>query len=462
MQFLISYCIINSGEIMENVIDYIKEHKLIKSGEVVGVACSGGRDSICLLHYLNSIKADLDCEVVAVNVDHGIRQTSAFDTEFVMQFCKNNGIRAYKFKAEALKVAKEEKLTVEQAARKVRYGIFETVIKKGLVDKIALAHHMQDQAETVLLNIIRGAGLSGAKGMEPTRDGIYIRPMLETPREEIMSYLDENNLEFVEDETNADNTFSRNYIRNVIMPAFRRHFKSVDKNIVSFASICKQDDEFINSQIDMGTMIETKEFVKIPLTYFYQPKAIVNRILMKVLSKYAKQDIEKKHIKMIEEFALEANNGNIISLPFKIKVLKEYDYIVIGDIKKKEVTGEYPFKSGKLKIEGYGIIRSTISKVRTEPKIHQHIIDADRLPTNAVWRFRKEGDVFSPLGLGGTKKLKEYFIDKKVPQRMRDVIPVLASDNKILAVADIEIAEEIKITENTRSYYKVNYEKDLM
>ena len=447
---------------MERVLDYIKQNNLIKSGEIIGVACSGGRDSICLLHYLNSIKADLDCEIVAVNVDHGIRQTSALDTEFVMQFCKSNGIRAYKFKGEALKVAKEEKLTIEQAARKVRYGVFETVVKKGLVDKIALAHHLNDQAETVLLNIIRGCGLTGAKGMEPVRDEIYIRPMLSTPREEVMAYLDEHSLEYVEDETNKDNSYSRNYIRNIVLPALRKHFNGVDKNIVNFANICKTDDEYINKNVNYGGLLETAETTKIPLSYFYQPESIVNRMLMKVVSRFAKQDIERKHLKIIREFAVEANNGNIISLPFKVKVLKEYDYIVIGYIKKKEVSGEYAFRSGKLKIDGYGIIRSTISKVLTEPKIHQHIIDADRLPTTAKWRFRQEGDIFAPLGLGGSKKLKDYFIDKKIPQRMRDYIPVLAVENKILAVADVEIADELKVTENTRSYYKINYEKDIM
>ena len=149
-------------------------------------------------------------------------------------------------------------------------------------------------------------------------------------------------------------------------------------------------------------------------------------------------------------------------MPFNVKVLKEYDYVVVGHIKKKEIVGEYPFQSGKLKVEGYGIIRSTSSKVLTEPKIHQHIIDAEKLPSNAVWRFRQEGDTFSPLGLGGTKKLKEYFIDKKVPQRMRSEIPVLAVGEKILIVADIEIADEIKVTNETKRYYKVNYEKDFV
>ncbi len=447
---------------MENVIDYIKEHNMIKSGEIIGVACSGGRDSISLLHYLNSIKHELDCEVVAINVDHGIRATSALDTEFVMQFCKEHKIRAYKFKGEALKVAKEEKLTIEQAARKVRYGVFETVIKKGVCDKIALAHHMYDQAETVLLNILRGAGLNGARGMEPIRDGIYIRPLLATPRENIMAYIDEYNLEFVEDETNKDTTYSRNYLRNIVMPALRRHFKGADRSLVNFAQLCAKDDDFIYSHIDTNTMIETNEFIKVPLSYFYQDEAVVNRILKRVFDKFSTQDFERRHIDIVRNFAIEANNGSMISLPFKVRALKEYDYIIIGYIKKKENVGQYPFQSGKLKIEGYGTIRSTSSKVLTEPKPHQHIIDAEKLSADAVWRFRQEGDTFAPLGLGGTKKLKEYFIDKKVPQRMRNEIPVLADGDKILAVADIEIADEIKVTSDTKRFYKINYEKDLM
>lgn len=447
---------------MDDVLDYIKKHNMIKPGEVIGVACSGGRDSISLLHYLNSIKSELDCDVVAINVDHSIRPTSALDTEFVMQFCKTNHIRAYKFKVEALKVATEEKLTVEQAARKVRYGVFKSVIDKGLVDKIALAHHANDQAETILLNIIRGAGLSGAKGMEPVRDGIYIRPLLNTPREEIMSYIDMNNLEYVDDETNSDNEYSRNYIRNVVMPTLRKKFHQVDKSLVAFSQICAKDDEYINSQIDMSSLIVDKKITKIPLSFFYLQEPIINRILMKVLSRFASQDIERKHINMIKDFALQAKNGNIISLPFKIKVAKEYEYITIGYITKKEFVGEYNFRSGKLKIEGYGTIRSTLSKIKTEPKPHQHIVDAEKLPENAIWRFRQEGDVFSPLGLNGSKKLKDYFIDKKIPQRMRDFVPVLAVGSKILIVGDIEICDELKVTDETKKYYKINYEKELV
>ena len=447
---------------MEKVLDYIKSNNMIKRGDIVGVACSGGRDSICLLHYLNSIKNDLDFEVVAVNIDHSIRPNSALDTEFVMQFCKENHIRAYKFKVEALKVAKEEGLTIEQAARKVRYGVFETLINKGLVDKIALAHHLNDQAETVLLNILRGCGLNGARGMSPVRDGIYIRPFLNTPRENIMEYLDENCLEYVEDESNADNNFSRNYIRNVVMPALRKHFKSPDRNIVSFASVCAKDDDYIQSQINMNSVLEGKDVVRVPLNYFYQNDAIITRILMKVFARFSKQDIESKHFKIVKDFALEAKNGNVISLPNKIKVMKEYDYIAIGKIKKSESSANKEFKLGKINIEGYGSIKIANAKAGASLKAHQHIVDADKIPENAVWRFKEDGDIFAPLNMGGTKKLADYLTDKKVPKRLRDTLPVLAVGNKVLLVADIEIADSVKVTDASTKLVKINYVKDLL
>jgi len=447
---------------MDNVIDYIKQNKLILPGEVIGVACSGGRDSISLLHFLNSVKTELDCEVVAVNVDHGIRSNSALDTEFVVKFCKEHGIRAYKFKGEAVKVAKEEKLTIEQAARKVRYGVFESLIKRGLADKIALAHHMQDQAETVLLNILRGAGLGGARGMSAIRDGIFIRPFLTTPREEIMAYIDENNLEYVEDKINKDKEYTRNYMRNIVLPALRKRFKGVDRNLVNFASICSKDDDYIKSQIDINTLIEEKDLVRVPLTYFYQNEAVLNRILLKVLSKFTLQDIESKHLAMIRSFALEANNGSIISLPFGIKVSKEYDYIAIGYIKKKELKTAKNFKTGKLVVEGYGIIKASSTEKLQQPQMHQHIVDATKIPANAVWRFKEEGDMFAPLGLGGSKKLKDYFIDKKIPQRMRDSVPVLADGKNILIIADVEIADSVKITSDSNKFYKITYLQDLI
>ena len=294
------------------------------------------------------------------------------------------------------------------------------------------------------------------------RDNKYIRPMLTVPREEIMSYIDEYAIPYVEDETNADITYSRNYIRNVIMPTIRKKFKSVEKNLVHFADICAEDDAYINSQIEMGSIAKMGDVTRVPMYYFsYQP-SVTNRILMKVLSSYSSQDIESKHIAIICEFARDGQNGDSIDLPFGIKVHKEYEYLTIAPLKKKVETVAQEFKKGKNYIEGFGTIRIVSSKVFNEIKPHQHVIDASKVPSNAVWRFKDDKDVFTPFGSSSTKKLKDYLADKKIPQRLRGNIPVLAVDNTIYIVADLEISDLLKVDENSKNLYKINYEKDIL
>jgi tRNA(Ile)-lysidine synthase len=363
---------------------------------------------------------------------------------------------------DAVKISREEKISLETAARKARYNTFDALIKKGLVDKIALAHHLYDQAETILLNLLRGCGLSGAKGMEPIRDNKYIRPMLEVAREEIMSYLDEYAILYVEDETNSDTAYARNYIRQIIMPTIRKKFKAVDKNLVAFASICAEDDKYINSQVDMGTVAKVGDVTRIPMYYFsYQP-SITNRMLRKALSNYASQDIESRHISIICDFARDGKNGDSIDLPFGIKVHKEYEYLTIAPIKKKADIVKQEFTKGKVYIEGFGTLRIVSSKVFNGIKPHQHVIDASKVPSNAVWRFREDKDIFTPFGHNTAKKLNDYLADKKIPQRLRNNIPVLAVGNTIYIVADIEISELLKVDESSTNLYKINYEKDIL
>ncbi|MGN1208361.1 MAG: tRNA lysidine(34) synthetase TilS [Christensenellales bacterium] len=267
---------------MQSVIKTINKYKMFKHGDVVGVACSGGIDSMSLLHFLNSIKDDYDIEIVAINVDHSIRENSAKDTLFVQSYCNENHIRFYKFKIDSIKIASENKMSLEEAARKGRYGVFDSLISRGIVDKICLGHHIQDQAETILLNIFRGAGLNGAKGMDFVR-GYYLRPMLNTTKLEINQYAGVNEIPYVEDDTNFDETYSRNYLRNIIMPKLRMKWQNLDKNLVDFGNICKEDDEYIKSQMFFDSVIESDNLVRIPLSYFIYPNPVVNRLILKEL-----------------------------------------------------------------------------------------------------------------------------------------------------------------------------------
>ena len=188
---------------MENIKRLIIENNLIKEGEVIGVGVSGGKDSMALLHYLNNLSRELDFEVVAITIDHGIRENGASDALFVMDYCRKNRIRAYKFRIDSYAISKEKSISLESAAREGRFGVFETMLNKNIVDKIALAHHLSDQAETVLMHLLRGSGITGLKGMSLVRDGVYIRPMLETNEKAIWQYICENDIPIVEDETNV-------------------------------------------------------------------------------------------------------------------------------------------------------------------------------------------------------------------------------------------------------------------
>ena len=177
---------------MEKAERLIKINKMFEKGDIVGVGCSGGSDSIALLHFLTNISKKLNFKVVAIHVNHNIRENSGEDCAFVENFAKELGIRCYTFNVDIPMLANEKGESLETIAREARYNIFKTLAQKGTVDKIALAHHTQDQAETILMHIFRGCGIAGARGMQPVSEKIYVRPFLTTSKEEILQYIKEN------------------------------------------------------------------------------------------------------------------------------------------------------------------------------------------------------------------------------------------------------------------------------
>lgn len=442
---------------MQSVLKTINKYKMFKKNDVVGVAVSGGIDSMSMLHFLNSVKDDFDIEIVAINVDHSIRENSAKDTLFVQNYCNEHRIRFYKFKIDSVKIASENKMCLEEAARKGRYGVFDSLISRGIVDKICLGHHLQDQAETILLNIFRGAGLNGAKGMEYVRDK-YVRPLLNTTKLEIQSYASINEVPFVEDDTNYDESYSRNFLRNIIMPKLRMKWSNIDKNLVDFGNICKEDDEYIKSQMFFDGVIEDENLVRIPLSYFIYQSPVVNRLILKELEFLkASKDIEKKHISIIKNMAKEAENGVKINLPNNLIVQKEYDFIALSVKKPKPKLEEMPFKLGSFNLTNFGplTIRKT-SKFELSEKAH--LIDAEKLPAGCVIRTRKDGDMFTKFG-GGAKKLKDFFIDKKIPQRLRSEIPLVCKGNEVYCIIGVEISDKVKIDDKTKQAYILNFKK---
>ena len=436
---------------MLSALEFIKRNKLFKSGEIIGVGCSGGSDSIALLHFLASNKENFDIDVVAIHVDHGIRENSNRDAEFVKEKAEEFGVRYYKFKIDAPKLAKEKGQSLETAAREGRYAVFAALEKKGVVDKIALAHHMSDQAETILMHIFRGAGTAGAKGMGAVSEGIYVRPLLETTKQEILDYLERNKFEYVDDETNIDTNYNRNFVRHVLMKEICSRWPGAEQAIVNFSQAIKEDDDYISSQINDEAIIIEEKMAKIPCSYFLYHNALISRMIFKAIKSIGvKQDIERKHIRLIKALALVGKNGNKVFLPFDLVAVREYDYITIYNRQKKEVSFEEKFKCGEVDVPNFGKI---IVKRPRQFQLQDGVlaIDFKKLPKDAIWRFRKDGDVFTKFG-GGSKKLKSYLIDKKIPARVRDNIPVLASGNEIYVIAGVEISDKVRIGDDAVIY----------
>lgn len=441
---------------MKNIETLIVKNKMILPGETVGVAVSGGSDSMCLLHLLNVLKDKLNFNVVAINIDHNLRENSANDSAFVKNYCEKNDIKLYAYSLDVNKICEEKHLTVEQGAREARYKTFKKLVDKGVVNKIALGHHMQDQTETILLNIFRGAGLSGACGMELIRDGIYIRPLLKTSKAEIKAYLTYNEIPFVEDETNLQNDFARNYIRNMIMPLIRTKWSNADSTISKFGDICREDNEYIFDQIDdRAILFEREGVVKIATSYFTKSNSIVFRLILKALKAInASTNVDRKHLKMVKDMTLESENGTKISLPNGVSVIKEYNFITLTNKKLKPKQRTWKMAKGVFDIPNIGVMEIVQTRKLNIEDYH-NLVDAKKLPKDGVWRFKKEGDVFTKFG-GGTKSLNEFLIDKKVPQRLRNFIPVFAKDNEVLIVAGLEISKKVKVDEETKTAYGIN------
>jgi len=451
-----------NAENLDNVIDFIEDNKLFERGDRVGIGVSGGSDSMALLHFLeNVVRKKIGFDIVAVNVNHNMRPGSRKDSKFVADYCKVNGIPHISYSVDVPAYAAVNKLSPEHAARVKRYESFEAAIKKFRLTKFAIAQHSSDQAETILLNIFRGSGIAGAGGMELMR-GIYVRPLLETAKADINAYLFKNQIPYVDDESNIKSNFARNFIRNEVIPLLQREWRNVEKNIIGFGQNCRADDEYINSVVSMWGLKATDNNVRIALNYFAYPPAVISRIILQAFDAIGlRYNIEKKHVDLIYDLAMAGINGAKVDLPNNLYAVREYEFVTIvkkTSAQKYQTAGA--FKVGKTALPGFGtvLVTRTISFKPAREK-GLLVMDVDKVPRTAVWRTRKEGDQFTKFG-GGTKSLSAYLIDKKIPGRLRDKLPILAVGSEVLAIAGVEISDKVKTCAETLEAYVVEIVKD--
>ncbi len=429
----------------------ILNEELFCPGETVAVALSGGEDSVCLLHLLVKNAERLNIKVVALNVEHGIRGAeSKSDTAFCVKLCEKLGIEIKVYSVDAVSFAENNRMSLEQAARVLRYERFFEALNEGFCHKIATAHHLADNAETILFNLFRGSSLTGVKGIEErTYGGKVVRPILMTEKAEITEYLKENQLEFVTDFTNFDSKYTRNAMRLEILPIIEKKFPSVKNALVRFSKNAKKDDEFLYDTARKSIIEENGAF-KIPIDLEYPLFSRCVVLALKGLG--VEKDYDSSHIDAL--FDLTSNQtGKKAQLLDGVEGVREYSFLVL----RKNVAnfkGEgIPFKIGDVKMAGKHVRVERVEFFQKED--NAWFLDLDKLPKDCVFRYKKDGDRIEKFG-GGEVSLKKYLTDKKVPSYEKERKILLASGNNVFWVENIDVSRAVKIDKDSKNIVKLS------
>lgn len=310
------------------VIETIKKYGLIQPKDKIVLGVSGGPDSITMLDILRQIQEEFDFEIVVAHINHMIRKEAIQDEEYVKKYCEKNSIEFFVKRIDVMSVANNRKIGTEEAGRFVRYEFFDEILKQTESNKIAIAHNKNDKVETIIMHLLRGSGLSGLKGIEPIRGNI-IRPLIECEREEIEKYCDENRLEPRIDKTNFENDYTRNKIRNIVIPYIEKELNpNIIETIDRLSEVVKKEDRYLEKvALDVYDKILIKQEpgqIMLELKGFNeQDEVIKSRIILYTVKKLfgSSQGIEKIHINDIIKLC-NNNIGNKYLTPNKkIKIL---------------------------------------------------------------------------------------------------------------------------------------------
>ena len=322
----------------EKVLKTIKKYELIKSGDNIVLGISGGPDSICMLYILNSLKKDLNFNIYVAHINHMLRENAKLDEEYVKNTCKKLNIPVYIKHIQIKEIAEKEKRGIEETGRKVRYEFFEEILRKTNSNKIATAHNLNDSIETIILNIIRGTGISGLAGIEPIRENKFIRPLIECERKEIEEYCKLNKLEPRIDESNYENKYNRNKIRNICIPYLQKELNSnVIKNISRLSEIANEEQKYIEKNVEKSfnkiCIENTENKIILDLKMFVKEELVIKRrLILYTINKLIGTTINIEKINIDDIIKLcERNIGNKFLVPTKgIKVFVKKGKIEIS------------------------------------------------------------------------------------------------------------------------------------
>ncbi len=449
------------------------------------MALSGGMDSMSLLDVLCHLSAELSISLHVAHLDHQFRgEESAADAKFVSKIANQYGLLSTIESENVPEKVGKMSGSIQEVARRLRYAFFERVAAAVGANKIATAHHANDQAETVLMRFLRGTGLRGLAGI-PAQRGKFIRPMLHITRTEIEKYVQTKNISYRIDSSNLKLDYYRNRIRHQLIPFLQENGNpQLISTLRSTAEICRSEEAYLNhlSQKAFTECIIKREDRKIciDLDHFLSYDVAIQRRIIRYTLEQLKarmQAISFGHIEKCIELAKEKKTGSQIHLPDGIMVIRQNDsfvfYFSTGEV--TDISGSYTLKvPGESNTENYRIdIQIFPRKLLQEDYAKKYptkaFFDWDKIQRisvaqshypNFYLRKRLAGDRFQPLGMTRAKKLKSFFIDGKIPRMARDSIPLVVVENKILWIVGYAIADWAKIQPETQKVLKIEIKQN--
>jgi tRNA(Ile)-lysidine synthase len=468
----------------------IDKYQMVNPGERIVVAVSGGPDSIALLQILSMLSNEYGIELIAAHINHGLRGVNSDEEErFTGLFSASLGIPFESKSADIKALSRERGNSVEETGREERYKFLTRVAQRYDAQKIAVGHHLHDHVETVLMNVMRGCGIEGLRGILPVRDGIIIRPLISSTRDEILSFLDIQGISYRNDGSNFDNVCLRNKIRNRLIPLLKVQYNpNIETSLAHLSEIAGQEDAYLQEVVDRALSrieVDDVQGKKITLTiapFLQLHEAIQRRIIKVLLERLAVpgKAIGYVHIKSILNLMRHASSGARMSLPGSIAIRREYGELVLvgnrsvdgvkarrsesGGLHYGETGGaDFSYEvmiPGRLDIVELGTVITFgfVEKIpfrRYSEKPTVIYLDYDKLSLPLCIRNRRPGDRIQPLGMEGSKKIKSYLIDKKMPRHLRMKIPLLVDRESVLWIVGMAMSERIKITDKTLTVVKV-------
>lgn len=439
---------------LEKVRSTIHKYGMVSQGNRVVVAVSGGPDSTALLHSLASLRGDLDIDLHVFHLNHLLRPGQAEeDADYVGELAGRLGLPVTIQKADVRGLARDEGTSLQEAGRRARYRALDELLKALKADRIATGQNLEDQAETVLMRLLRGAGSRGLSGIPPVRDGLYIRPLIETSRREIEEYCKENGLDSRRDPSNEKPIYLRNRIRLELLPLLQAEYNpKVVETLAGTAEVLRAEDHLLSEWTlrafqrlvrENGDARENRDQVSLDRRGLVsEPAAIARRLVRAAAGRFLPAGRTPTH-RQVEEVLTLADKGlgaAQIDLAGSVTVWLEYDRITFAPSLEPDggLVGEVPLPvPGITRIEELGIeLESTIGPDRDSTALGPDVavLDPKTLPGPLMVRTRRPGDRFTPLGLNVPTKLKNFLIHAKVPRRRRDRIPLVCSEGQIVWV----------------------------